>query len=89
MKLKITLGLFLIFLVAGISEAWATHIRAGEITAERVSPQTLEYVITVVGYTDTRSTVIFGPGTINFGDGRIVDGLNTESEFGFVENVGN
>jgi gliding motility-associated-like protein len=89
MKLKITLGLFLIFLIAGISEAWATHIRAGEIVAERESPQSLVYIITVVGYTDTRSNVIFGPGEINFGDGRIVDGLNTESDFGFVEDVGN
>ncbi|MEP0712734.1 MAG: gliding motility-associated C-terminal domain-containing protein, partial [Algoriphagus sp.] len=89
MKLKITLGLFLIFLLAGISEAWATHIRAGEIIAERVSVQNLTYKITVVGYTDTRSNVIFGPGEINFGDGRIVDGLNTESDFSFVEDVGN
>lgn len=89
MKLKITLGLFLIFLIAGFSEAWATHIRAGEIIAERVSVQNLTYKITVVGYTDTRSNVIFGPGVINFGDGRIVDGLNTESEFNTVINLGN
>ncbi|WP_192351612.1 gliding motility-associated C-terminal domain-containing protein [Algoriphagus sp. Y33] len=89
MKLKITLGLFLIFLVAGISEAWATHIRAGEITAERESPQSLVYIITVVGYTDTRSNVIFGPGEIDFGDGRVVEGLNTENEFELVESLGN
>ncbi|REG90611.1 T9SS type B sorting domain-containing protein [Algoriphagus antarcticus] len=89
MKLKITLGLFLIFLIAGISETWATHIRAGEIIAERVSVQNLTYKITVVGYTDTRSNVIFGPGEINFGDGRIVDGLNTESDFSLVEDLGN
>ncbi len=89
MKLKITLGLFLIFLIAGTSQAWATHIRAGEIIAERVSVQNLTYKITVVGYTDTRSNVIFGPGEINFGDGRIVDGLNTESDFSLVESLGN
>ncbi len=89
MKLKLALGLFFIFLIAGISEAWATHIRAGEITAERQSPQSLVYKITVVGYTDTRSNVIFGPGTIDFGDGRVVEGLNTESAFELVEDLGN
>lgn len=88
MKLKITLGLFLFFLLAGISEVWATHIRAGEIIAERVNVQTLEYEITVVGYTDTRSSVIFGPGVINFGDGRETE-LQTESDFSLVEDLGN
>jgi len=65
----------------------ATHIRAGEIIAERVSVQTLTYRITVVGYTDTRSTVIFGPGVINFGDGR-EERLNTESDFEDTESLG-
>ncbi len=88
MKLKLTLGIFYIFLIAGISEAWATHIRAGEIIAERVSVQNLTYRITVVGYTDTRSSVIFGPGTINFGDGREAQ-LNTESDFSLVQDLGN
>lgn len=88
MKLKITLGLFFLFLIAGISQAWATHIRAGEIIAERVSVQNLTYKITVVGYTDTRSSVIFGPGIIDFGDGREVE-LQTESDFSVVEDLGN
>lgn len=87
MKLKIFLGFFLTFLILGISNAWATHIRAGEIIAERISVQTLTYRIIVVGYTDTRSSVIFGPGTINFGDGR-EEQLNTESDFGLVESLG-
>ncbi len=87
MKLKIFLGFFLTFLFLGISNAWATHIRAGEIIAERISVQTLTYRIIVVGYTDTRSSVIFGPGTINFGDGR-EDQLNTESDFSLVESLG-
>ena len=87
MKLKIFLGFFLSFLILGISTAWATHIRAGEIIAERISVQTLTYRIIVVGYTDTRSSVIFGPGTINFGDGR-EDQLNTESDFSLVESLG-
>ena len=87
MKLKLSLGIFFIYLAAGVSSAWATHIRAGEIIAERISVQTLTYKITVVGYTDTRSNVIFGPGLINFGDGREVQ-LNTESQFSLVEDLG-
>jgi hypothetical protein len=87
MKLKLSLGIFLVYLLIGISSAWATHIRAGEIIAERVNVQTLEYRITVVGYTDTRSSVIFGPGVINFGDGREVR-LDTESDFSRVEDLG-
>ncbi|WP_297335365.1 gliding motility-associated C-terminal domain-containing protein [Algoriphagus sp.] len=88
MKLKLSTGLFTIFFLLGISSAWATHIRAGEIIAERISVQTLTYRITVVGYTDTRSNVVFGPGTINFGDGR-EEQLNTESSFSTVESLGN
>ncbi|MCS5491743.1 gliding motility-associated C-terminal domain-containing protein [Algoriphagus limi] len=85
MKLKYSLAFFF-FLLLAINEAWATHIRAGEIIAERISVQTLTYRITVVGYTDTRSNVVFGPGVINFGDGR-EEQLNTESDFSLVELV--
>ncbi|MBS4072663.1 MAG: gliding motility-associated C-terminal domain-containing protein [Algoriphagus sp.] len=88
MKLKIYLGLFFIALFTGISSTWATHIRAGEIIAERISVQALTYRITVVGYTDTRSSVVFGPGRINFGDGR-EEQLNTQSDFSVVESLGN
>ncbi|EON76227.1 hypothetical protein ADIS_3355 [Lunatimonas lonarensis] len=70
------------------TNVFGTHIRAGEIIAERVSVQTLTYRITVVGYTDTRSSVIFGPGVINFGDGR-EERLNTESDFEQTETLGN
>ncbi|WP_339709924.1 gliding motility-associated C-terminal domain-containing protein [Cyclobacterium amurskyense] len=80
------LGLMALMLVSASSQA--THIRAGEIIAERVSTQTLTYKITVVGYTDTRSSVVFGPGEIDFGDGR-VEVLNTESDITSTENLGN
>ena len=79
--------LFLLTLLLGISAAKATHIRAGEIIAERISVQTLTYRITVVGYTDTRSSVVFGPGRINFGDGR-EETLNLKSDFTLVEDLG-
>lgn len=80
--------LFLIGFLATLHQALATHIRAGEIIAERISVQTLTYRITVVGYTDTGSSVVFGPGEINFGDGR-KEVLNTESEVSTVESLGN
>ncbi|WP_109830250.1 gliding motility-associated C-terminal domain-containing protein [Reichenbachiella versicolor] len=48
----------------------ATHIRAGEIIAERISTSTLAYKFSIVGYTDTGSDVPFaGDGQMNFGDG--------------------
>ncbi len=85
-KRPLLLGIFLFFGLC-IQQSFATHIRAGEIIAERVSVQTLTYRITVVGYTDTRSTVEFGPGTINFGDGR-EETLNTQSDFNLSEMIG-
>jgi gliding motility-associated-like protein len=88
MKLKLSLVAFFISLLGMLSESFATHIRAGEIIAERVSVQTLTYKITVVGYTDTRSSVVFGPGRINFGDGR-EEQLNTKSDFSLVQDLGN
>ncbi|MCH7415681.1 gliding motility-associated C-terminal domain-containing protein [Belliella sp. R4-6] len=88
MKIRYLLLFAITLLLANIHQASATHIRAGEIIAERVSTQTLTYRITVVGYTDTRSNVVFGPGTINFGDGREVS-LNTESDIVLVEPLGN
>jgi hypothetical protein len=56
-----------------INPANATHIRAGQITAEVVSCQNLEYRFTITGYTDTGSDVQFGGGTISFGDGTVVE----------------
>lgn len=88
MKTRFTIGLFFLLLFIGAFSAQATHIRAGEIIAERISVQTLTYRITVVGYTDTRSSVVFGPGRINFGDGREVE-LQTESDFSTVTSLGN
>ncbi len=87
MKLKFSLGIFFIYLLTGATAAFATHIRAGEIIAERINIQTLTYKITVVIYSDTRSSVIAGPGRINFGDGR-EDQLNTASSFVLVEDLG-
>src|SRR5690606_7543847 len=88
MKSRYLLLLIISFLATINHHVFATHIRAGEIIAERISVQTLTYRITVVGYTDTGSSVVFGPGEINFGDGR-KEVLNTESEVSTVESLGN
>jgi hypothetical protein len=62
--------LLLIFCALLAGQAHATHIRAGEITARRVDPQSFTYEITLRGYTDRGSSVIFGSnGTLDFGDG--------------------
>ena len=49
----------------------ATHIRAGEITARRITCQGLAFEFYITGYTDTGSYVLFGGGEINYGDGTI------------------
>ncbi len=44
--------IFLIFVFLLTSKAWATHLRAGEITAKRISNTQLTYKITLITYTD-------------------------------------
>lgn len=59
-------------LIAPIFEATATHLRAGEITVERISCVSRTFRITITVYTDTDSPVQFG-GTqdiLDFGDGK-------------------
>ncbi|MBW3545344.1 MAG: gliding motility-associated C-terminal domain-containing protein, partial [Bacteroidetes bacterium] len=66
--MRTLLLLFLSFFMA--HQAAATHIRAGEITVRRLDPQSFTYEITLRGYADTDSQVIFGSnGTLDFGDG--------------------
>ena len=89
---RLILVTFLI-LMASV-DAWATHIRAGELTAVRISQTSLRYRFTLVIYRDTESPVNVGEGgLLNFGQGRTIDGLNAlteESIDGFSEtNVGN
>lgn len=67
------LGLLLFTIFFGLEKIWATHIRAGEIVAIRTSNSSLTYKFTVIGYTDTGSTVIFGGGDIDFGDGTVLN----------------
>ncbi len=63
-----------------VVQSYATHIRAGEITARRIDPQRPTYEITVTGYADTDSPVLFGSnGVLDLGDGTVVP-INNQGE---------
>lgn len=64
--------------------AQATHIRAGEITLRRLDPQSLEYEITLTGYADRGSSVLFGSnGVLDFGDGTFLE-LQNDGDSGSI-----
>lgn len=65
----------LVFTTAAVI-AQATHIRAGEVIAKRVSG--LTYQFTFIGYRDVDG-VPFGNGTFDFGDGTIFGGENGDT----------
>jgi gliding motility-associated-like protein len=67
-RYRIYFILFGLLLLTSI-RTYATHIRAGEIIAELLDCQSNTYRFTLVGYTDTGSTVEYGGGQMNFGDG--------------------
>lgn len=78
------LSLFALMLCISIQSAFATHIRAGEITARRIDPQSPTYEITVTGYCDTGSPVLFGSnGILDFGDGTS-EQINNEGNTGWI-----
>lgn len=64
---------FLAFLFLLVNyQAFATHLRAGNITVTRPSCSSLTLLITITVYTNALSTVKFsdaGAGTLDFGDG--------------------
>lgn len=63
---------------------YATHIRALEVTARRVSAVNLTFEFTTTGYRD-RHGVPFDKGDFNFGDGTTASDI----EWVFVEDIGN
>ena len=73
--------LFLVFFLAFISESWATHLRAGEITAVRVNCSGRTYRITVTVYIDTESHINFGGENeiLYFGDSTWVEVPDTQT----------
>jgi hypothetical protein len=52
-------------------ESQATHLRAGEITVERLNCTSLSFRICITVYTNTGSEIRFGDGVLNFGDGSL------------------
>jgi len=67
-----------IILLSVSTSSYATHIRAGEITATLISCQNYSYRFIITGYTDLESDVEFGGGEINYGDG-VIDTFETGS----------
>lgn len=59
--------LFLLLLMPLFSHA--THLRAGEITVTRSNCSSLTFTITITAYTNTKSSIKFGDGLLDFGDG--------------------
>ncbi|MEM6524909.1 MAG: gliding motility-associated C-terminal domain-containing protein [Bacteroidota bacterium] len=68
-NLKVLVALLLTVLTTWVNEAYATHLRAGEIIARRVNCQARTFEITIIVYTDTGTEVRFGEGLLDFGDG--------------------
>ena len=60
----------------GVINSYATHIRAGEITATQIDG--LRYVFTFTGYRDVEG-VLFGNGLFDFGDGTTYGGPDGET----------
>ena len=71
--------LLTLLLIISNLDIYATHIRAGEIIARRISSTSLTYEFTVIGYTDTGSEVEFAGGEFSFGDGNSVEVLEDGS----------
>lgn len=65
---------FLFFLTL-LSESWATHLRAGEITAVRVNCSGRTYRITITVYIDTQSPIQLGGAEeiLYFGDSTFIE----------------
>lgn len=84
MRKKISLFLLSVTFILITERANATHIRAGEIIATRISTTSLTYRFSIIGYTDTGSSVQFGGGDIDFGDGTVIN-IEEGSEFGVIE----
>ena len=94
MNIRRKVFMALAFLMALAIEVRATHIRAGEIIAVRISQNSLRYRFTLTLYSDTGSTVMVGEGGIfNFGDGRTIEGgrhvMRGEATFFNEEVLGN
>ena len=64
------LGAFFVIHLFCFEAVKASHIRAGEVIARRISNLTFEYEFTFIGYRDTETNIEFGGGDFDFGDAR-------------------
>lgn len=80
----------LVILVSGMfNRSDATHIRAGEITAQRLDCVGLTFRITITGWVDLESSVVFGGGEIDFGDGSPAINLRQGAQLVLEQDLGN
>lgn len=70
-RLLLKFLLFATLCILSAFNSYGTHLRAGEIIAERMQCSSLTFKITVTVYTDLESTVLFGgpEDWLEFGDG--------------------
>tara|TARA_X000001036_G_scaffold421711_1_gene443854 strand:+ start:2722 stop:5529 length:2808 start_codon:yes stop_codon:yes gene_type:complete len=68
------LGAFFVIHLFCFEAVKASHIRAGEVIARRISNLTFEYEFTFIGYRDTETNIEFGGGDFDFGDGTVISG---------------
>jgi len=81
--------IFLIFLLICfiyIHPSKATHIRAGEIIVERLSQTKYTYLIKLIIYADTKSSVIPGGGELSLGDGTTAGYTIEEGRIDLLDN---
>lgn len=62
-------GVVAALLFGSASATWGSHLRAGEITVTRQNCTSLTFTICITVYTNTGSTIRFGDGFLDFGDG--------------------
>ena len=78
--------LLVIFACFIFQSSWSTHLRAGQITAKRVSNTSLTYLITVTVYMDSPGNADSPFLTVFFGDGTSAQVLRDDSK---TRSIGN
>lgn len=87
-KNLLIIGLTMLFSAVS-GDLWATHIRAAEITMERISTSSLTYRFTVTAIRDSGGgQVPFGLGDFSFGDGRVIENIRNTFDSRAVDENG-
>lgn len=85
---KVNILCFFICLILS-GRTMATHIRAGEIQVKTIDCENHVYKIIISGYTDTGSSVQFGNGKLQFGDGTGIEFIEGSHAFKEKKDLGN